>query len=229
MTTLDGSKEFWFQRPNDSINNVLKEFTKDLREALARQTEQTQLIFLKSLFDLITFCEEPTKNYYKIEEAKLGDLNSLNYYFHFNKEYIPETNELIKATPQLFESHEYYFTFLRGIKLMVTMLLYQPLSKPKSTKEIKPLSIAYAVWFHRNGNHLTEKIENTVKKFLVEFEGELSTVKKYVSTVSNFSITDHNRKMGNIKEALNLLRDYPNGRNGINWWSENKSDKLGEK
>jgi|JI10StandDraft_1071094.scaffolds.fasta_scaffold768540_1 hypothetical protein len=231
MTTIDGTKEFWFKRPNGDLNKVLNEFTKDLHECITKQREQTKHTFLKTLFDLITLCQDPTKNYYKIEEMLLADFGTLSYYFHFSKSQIPETNELVKAIPELFESPEYYFTFLNGIKIHVTWLLHQPHSKMKPSQNTKPLSIAYAIWFLRNGTGLTETqtIKETVTDFLQKYEGKHSTIVSYVSDVSKFTSTDHNQKKQLIKAALRLLDDYPNGRAGRDWWSNNKTRLLGEK
>ncbi len=229
MISLDGKRKFLFERPNDDINKVLKEFLGELQEALKKQAELSKPLLLKSLFDLITLSEEPTKNYQKIEEAKLS-FNLFNYYFHFDPQRVTKTNELIEAIPRLFESPEYYFTFLRGIKFQVTLLFQQAKSETifkLREKKFKPYTIAYAIWFFRNGNGSTEKIEDTVKTFLSNFDGNQGTVVKYISTVQKFTSTDHQLRSGQIKEALKLLGNYPKGRAGIDWWAANKTRYLG--
>lgn len=209
MTTIDGTKEFWFKRPNGDLNKVLKEFTKDLHEGITKQREQTKHTFLKSLFDLITLCQDPTKNYYKIEEMLLTDFGALSYYFHFSKSQIPETNELVKAIPELFESPEYYFTFLNGIKIQVTLLIHQAHSKAKPNQNTRPRSIAYAIWFFQKAG-TTESNESLFKRFNLSFGSTVETLRTYFYEIINETDTFHRGNKAEIKQAIKLLGEFKN-------------------
>jgi len=147
VVTMNGKKEFIFQRPDNELNKVLHEFYNNLKDYLQSKSKAEQKLFIKGLLDLIVLCELPTKNHYKIEEATISfSHTSFNYYFHFSTTRISKTNELIESTPQLFESSETYFLFLSAIKSSLRLAIIEAqnnemLSGQDDDHEEKPLTL----------------------------------------------------------------------------------------
>lgn len=161
---------------------------------------------------------------------RLNDFLEFHLKEHFNNDFKSYKSFLISLEAG---AADLVRDFMGSIKLWIENHAIDKNDKVDNTnKKLEPLSIAYAIWFLRNGTGLTETqtIPETVTDFLQKYDGEHSTIVKYVSRVSKFTSTDHNQKQQLIKEALRLLDKYhPNGRKGRDWWSKNKARLLDER
>lgn len=233
LTDGEGNK-FKLGRPHSEINDVIGEFANDLTKELLKFNGDGKLKVLKEILEIITLCEESTtKKYYEIERLIQGvNLPIVSLYFTISKKVKTKNNELIEATPQLFDVSDtsYFYTFLTAIKYTIVSelrSLEQPhlgvLTAPEEKKRgFTKNQVAMAVRYQQIAGSREDfkdgEKEREIQKIASQYKISPDTLQKAYNSIS---------KSGAIKQRLTILK-YGNNKDAISKLLQGDSKALNQ-